>query len=63
MVEQKGSESIFTKLALLIGGFAGENCRTALGVILGLTVFLLPFLDRLSEKSLSWQFVDLQRHH
>ena len=46
MVEQKGSESVFTKLALLIGGFAGENCRTTLGIIIGLTIVLLPFIDQ-----------------
>jgi len=46
MREQKGQESIFTRLAMLIGGFAGENCRTSLGVILGLTLMILPFLDQ-----------------
>ena len=46
MREQKGKESIFTRLALLIGGFAGEHCRSTLGVILGLTVMLLPSLSQ-----------------
>ncbi|MBT6489451.1 MAG: MMPL family transporter, partial [Deltaproteobacteria bacterium] len=46
MREQKGQESIFTRLALLIGGFAGEHCRSSLGIILGLTVILLPSLGQ-----------------
>lgn len=46
MGERSRDGSIFTSLAVAIGGFAGAHCRTCLGLILGLTLALVPFLDR-----------------